>query len=301
MKISIFYEKESAIKKISKIILYKLKFKTQLNSGPNQVALNLIESLKNSKIKFNINPFCEKDIAEISVVLSGKKKLQQCIYLKNKNIIKHLVAGPNLVVTPNEFEYILFSREIDKIIVPSSWVKNLYNKFGIASEKIFIWFSGVNIFENKNKKKDQILIYIKNNNKLIKPCLNYLKKINYKFKLIRYGYYEKESYYNLLNQSILMVYFGSTESQGIAMQEAWSMNVPTLVFRNETFVYNKKKYFGNSSPYLTSSCGFLFQSIQQFKNKFNFIINSRLYPRKWIKKNMSQKKSLDKLLYIIKK
>lgn len=301
MKISIFYEKESAIKKISKIILYKLKFKTQLNSGPNQVALNLIESLKKSKIKFNINPFCEKDIAEISVVLSGKKKLQQCIYLKNKNIIKHLVAGPNLVVTPNEFEYILFSREIDKIIVPSSWVKNLYNKFGIASEKIFIWFSGVNIFENKNKKKNQILIYIKNNNKLIKPCLNYLKKRNYKFKLIRYGYYEKESYYNLLNRSILMVYFGSTESQGIAMQEAWSMNVPTLVFRNETFVYNKKKYLGNSSPYLTSSCGFLFQSIQQFKNKFNLIINSRLYPRKWIKKNMSQKKSLDKLLYIIKK
>ena len=107
MKISIFYEKESAIKKISKIILCKLKFKTQLNSGPNQVALNLIESLRKSKIKFNINPFFEKDIAEISVVLSGKKKLQQCIYLKNKNIIKHLVAGPNLVVTPNEFEYIL--------------------------------------------------------------------------------------------------------------------------------------------------------------------------------------------------
>ena len=301
MKISIFYEKESAIKKISKIILYKLKFKTQLNSGPNQVALNLIESLKKSKIKFNINPFCEKDIAEISVVLSGKKKLQQCIYLKNKNIIKHLVAGPNLVVTPNEFEYILFSREIDKIIVPSSWVKNLYNKFGIASEKIFIWFSGVNIFENKNKKKNKKLIYIKNNKKIKKTCLNYNKKINYKFKLIRYGYYEKESYYNLLNRSILMVYFGSTESQGIAMQEAWSMNVPTLVFRNETFVYNKKKYLGNSSPYLTSSCGFLFQSIQQFKNKFNLIINSRLYPRKWIKKNMSQKKSLDKLLYIIKK
>ena len=157
MKISIFYEKESTIKKISKIILYKLKFKTQLNSGPNQVALNLIESLKKSKIKFNINPFCEKDIAEISVVLSGKKKLQQCIYLKNKNIIKHLVAGPNLVVTPNEFEYILFSKEIDKIIVPSNWVKNLYNKFGIASEKIFIWFSGVNIFE---KTSHVLLTYL---------------------------------------------------------------------------------------------------------------------------------------------
>ena len=87
MKISIFYEKESAIKKISKIILYKLKFKTQLNSGPNQVALNLIESLKKSKIKFNINPFREKDIAEISVVLSGKKNYNNVFILKIKILL----------------------------------------------------------------------------------------------------------------------------------------------------------------------------------------------------------------------
>ena len=46
MKLSIFYEKEFFIKKILKVILHKLKFKTQLNSGPNQVVLNLIESLK---------------------------------------------------------------------------------------------------------------------------------------------------------------------------------------------------------------------------------------------------------------
>jgi len=301
VKLSIFYERDFFIKKILKVILHKLKFKIQLNSGPKQVVLNLIESLKKSKITFNINPFFESEIAETCIVLSGKKNLQRCIYHRKKNIISHLIVGPNLVVTPNEFEYILFSKKIDKIIVPSIWVKNLYKKFGIPSHKIFIWFSGVNIFKNKNKKKDQILVYIKNNNKLIKPCLNYLKKKDYKFKIIRYGFYEKKYYYNLLNRSILMIYFGSTESQGISMQEAWSMNVPTLVFKNELFFYNKKKYFGSSSPYLTSSCGFLFKNFQQFTSKFNFIINSKLYPKNWIMKNMSQKKSLDKLLYIIKK
>ena len=301
VKFSIFYEREFFIKKILKVILHKLKFKTQLNNGPAQVVLNLIESLRKNRITFNINPVFEKDIAKTCIVLSGKKKLQRCIYLKKKKIILHLIAGPNLVVTPNEFNYILFSKEIDKIIVPSIWVKNLYKKLGIASEKIFIWFSGVNIFTNKNKKKDQILVYIKNNNKLIKPCLNYLKKRDYNFKIIRYGFYAKEHYYNMLHCSTLMIYFGSTESQGIAMQEAWSMNVPTLVLRNEYFFYNKKKYLGSSSPYLTSSCGFLFKNFKQFTSKFNFIISSRLYPRNWIMKNMSQKKSLNKLLYIIKK
>lgn len=303
MKLSIFYEREFFIKKILKVILHKLKLKTQLNSGPNQVVLNLIESLKESKIIFNINPAFEIDIAKTCVVLSGKKKLQRCIYLKKKKIISNLIVGPNLVVTPNEFEHILFSKEIDKIIVPSIWVKNLYKKFGIKSHKIFIWFSGVNIFKNKNKKKrkDQILVYIKNNNKLIRRCLNYIKKKDYKFKIIRYGFYAKEHYYNMLHCSTLMIYFGSTESQGIAMQEAWSMNVPTLVLRNEYFFYNKKKYLGSSSPYLTSSCGFFFKNFKQFTLKFNFIISSRLYPRNWIMKNMSQKKSLNKLLYIIKK
>jgi hypothetical protein len=165
---------------------------------------------------------------------------------------------------------------------------------------MFIWFSGVNIFKSK-KKKNQILVFIKNNNKLINPCLNYIKKKGYKFKLIRYGFYAKEYYYNMLNRSILMIYFGGTESQGIAMQEAWSMDVPTLVLKKNFFFYNKKKYLASSSPYLTSSCGFFFKNFKQFTSKFKLIINSKLYPRNWIIKNMSQKKSLDKLLYIIKK
>lgn len=301
MKLSIFYERDLFIKKFLKVILYKLKLKSHLEGGPKQVLLNLIKSLKKSKIKFNINPFFESDIAETCIVLSGKKELQRCINYKKKNVISHLIAGPNIVVTPNDFNYILFSKEINKIVVPSNWVKNIYQKFGISSKKIFIWFSGVNIFKNENKKKDQILVYIKNNNKLIKPCLNYLKKKNYKFKIIHYGFYAKEYYYSMINRSILMIYFGAHESQGIAMQEAWSRDVPTLVFEKKFFFHNKKKYLASSSPYLTSACGFFFKNFKQFTLKFNYIIYSKLYPRNWIMKNMSQKKSLNKLLYIIKK
>ena len=98
-----------------------------------------------------------------------------------------------------------------------------------------------------------------------------------------------------------MIYFGAHESQGIAMQEAWSRDVPTLVFEKKFFFHNKKKYLASSSPYLTSACGFFFKNFKQFTLKFNYIIYSKLYPRNWIMKNMSQKKSLNKLLYIIKK
>ena len=62
VKLSIFYEREFFIKKILKVILHKLKFKTQLNGGPNQVVLNLIESLKRSKITFNINPIFSQEV-----------------------------------------------------------------------------------------------------------------------------------------------------------------------------------------------------------------------------------------------
>jgi hypothetical protein len=89
VKFTIFYNRQSFIKKILKIFLNKLKFKFYYEGGANQVVLNLIESLKKNKMKFNINPFFESDIAETCIVLSGKKELQRCINLKKK-IVFHI-------------------------------------------------------------------------------------------------------------------------------------------------------------------------------------------------------------------
>ena len=47
------------------------------------------------------------------------------------------------------------------------------------------------------------------------------------------------------------------------MQEAWSENVPTLVYKHSTFTYGNKKFNASSSPYLNDSCGNFFKDFNQ--------------------------------------
>jgi hypothetical protein len=56
-----------------------------------------------------------------------------------------------------------------------------------------------------------------------------------------------------------MIYFSSTESQGIAMQEAWSYDVPTLVYSQPYYFIKNKRFNASSSPYLTKYCGFFLE------------------------------------------
>ena len=84
------------------------------------------------------------------------------------------------------------------------------------------------------------------------------------------------------------------------MQEAWSKNVPTLVYKQSFWIYGKRKFRSSSSPYLNKNCGYFFKNFNEFKIKFNQLNNNkRLNPRRWLNKNMNQDTSVKKLLRII--
>lgn len=137
-------------------------------------------------------------------------------------------------------------------------------------------------------------------NNFYDDCIKFLLKKNTNFKVIKYGYFSKKKYFHLLEKSKLMIYFSSTESQGIAMQEAWSYDVPTLVYSQPHYFIKNKRFNASSSPYLTKYCGFFFRNKNEFKIKFDLILKKKLYPRKWLINNMSQDISVKKLMKIIK-
>jgi hypothetical protein len=301
--ISIYINRKNFFKNIIENFLTLLFNYKKSNLGPTNVFINLIEGLRSNNIKFNVNPSNDNNAYNICLVLSGINHLKKCIDLKKKNKIKILLAGPNLVTIPSEHNYIIFSKYIDRILVPSYWVKKLYLSYAKNYKNISIWFSGVKVSNLQNSNKNKVLIYLKNRNIFFDKCINYLIENSINFQIIEYGYFSQKKYYQLLQESRVLIYFSLSESQGIAMQEAWSRNVPTLVYKQSFWIYRKRKFRSSSSPYLNKNCGYFFKNFNEFIIKFNKLnrLNdyNRLNPRRWLNRNMNQNSSVKELLKII--
>lgn len=299
--ISIFF-KDNNYLKFNRFL--KGIFFTKRMFGPDTLRENLLRGLKKNSIKFNINPKYE-EIFENCVVLDDVEKLKDLINLKKKKRIK-IIAGPNLMIMPNEYDKILYKKQINKIIVPSLWVKKKYlevskNKL---KNKIYIWASGIDhkYWRPLNNKKSKILIYSKyiRDNNIYNKCINFLKRNKLKYVLIKYGNYNSLNYLSLLRSSSMVIFFSESESQGLAYFEAWSTNVPTLVYNPRQAYRMPYKTKSNSCPYLNKELGDEFNTFKDFKIKFvKLVKNRKLKPRNLIIKNFSLKKSANKFIKLI--
>ena len=296
-KFSIFISKPSIKEKIKKFIFKKN------SDGPNSLIENLIIGLKKNNINFSINPKkIQKD--QICWVINDKKILKKLIKIK-EDLNFHLFAGPNITTLPTDNEKLLLNQKIDKVIVPSDWVKKLYEASSSSKlkKKILTWAVGVNekywIKKNVTKKYDY-LIYIKDNfkNNIVEKCIRILIKKNYTFRIINYGNYNKKDYLKLLNYSKKLVFFSKSESQGIALFESWSVDVPTLVYQNIKKFDNKLNVYDHQAPFLCKFNGAMFKNINEFGKLISMKEKNLLKnvsPRKWVLKNYTQKISSKKI------
>jgi hypothetical protein len=283
--------------------------------GHFSVTRSLINGLNELGVNFVYNPFLITKVSDIVIVLSGVNTLKQAIYLKKIGRIKFLFAGPNIITFVNDSNNIISSNFIDYVITPSESTCNLYiNDNHILKNKCKSWPAGVDINYWKprlNKEKKKILFYLKQHcfkdtyfkNKIVKidQYVNYLNSKKYQVELIEYGKFTKETYLKLLQDSILMVGFSFSESQGIAWAEAWATDVPTLIYYNNISSAYERIFSCETAPYLSPQTGQYFIDFEDFTNKFNeWETNQKIYnPSKWVLKNMSDKISASKLLEII--
>lgn len=303
-KISLFF-KENNYLKFTKIL--KNFFFINRTAGPDILKINLIEGLKKNLLNFNINPNINNYFYHC-IVLDDVNKLKQLIKIKKSKKI-NIIAGPNLMIMPDEYNKILYNKEIDKILVPSLWVKKKYievskNKL---KNKIHIWASGIDHKywkPKKNKaKKKYVLIYSKfiRNEKILMQCLYFLKKEKINYKLIEYGNYKNKEYLSALQSSNMVIFFSESESQGLAYFEAWSANVPTLIYNPENIYRFPYKTKTSSCPYLNKNLGEKFKNLKSFKIKFRKLQKKKsLNPRKEVLHKYTINKSVKNLLKIIK-
>jgi hypothetical protein len=243
-----------------------------------------------------------KDI--MACVLSGVKTLNWVIGQKRTSKIKKIMAGPNLVVTPFDSNNLMQSPEIDIIILPSQWIKDWWTSLvPVLEKKIQVWPAGVKELGFSTNRLGGVLIYQKNAPaSLLNLVLNILKEKGRPVEVIRYGRYRQKEYYAKLAISEFMVYLSESESQGLALQEAWSANLPTLVWNRGFMEYENYTWQSDkiSAPYLSSSCGMFFKGQEDFSQKLNEFLQKKPFfqPAVYIKNNLSDKICAQKFVSI---
>jgi len=302
---------EERLKRTVRPLLRRVDGKTPLQKprygGHFAVTRSLIEGLQKANIPFIYNPQRVKDCTERVVVLAGIKTLEQAIGLRKKGIIKKLAAGPIIVTHPGDNPEIIGSPCIDRYIVNSDWVKALYAlDMPKLEPKLIIWPAGVDeqIWKPAGSPKSNrsILLYVKTPNKqLIEDCRQIAREAGFEVTTLEYGSYSTEQYKTLLDQNSIMVYLTETESQGIALCEAWSMGVPSLVWNQGIFCWQGQNLPASSAPYLSNETGVFFRDAVEFKDVLQRLASHsfQFNPRKWILDNQTDERSARLLMDLL--
>ena len=199
-----------------------------------------------------------------------------------------------------------------KIVVASSSAKeDLEQITGLSvSNQVSILPVGVysesEIFNFQNQRKlidnyqFDCLIYFKNRElKSLNEIISFLKNKNIRYKVLTYGDYKNKQLVKYALKSKFGLILGSTESQGIAINELMATNLPLFVIDKNINNYENIKLHGTTVPYWSSECGEKILDLNDFKMNFQrFLKNyeSNTYkPNNLINEKLSFEKFIENI------
>jgi hypothetical protein len=271
--------------------------------GHFAVTRSAVEGLRNIGVRCNHDPSRLDELGTTVVVLSSIDALRQAIEWKRSGRIRRLLAGPNLVLLPSDVPEVVTAPEIDVYLVNSEWTRAAYVADAPAlAGRCEIWPAGVDVGAfapaDRPGPRTHALLYEKTEPlDLVERCRGSLEASGYAVTSVRYGSYKPDEYLRKLRGSRLAVFFSRAESQGIALAEAWAVDVPTLVWDPGFLELRGRRVCASSAPYLTSSTGRFFRDEAEFDAALDGIERDAgsLSPRRWVVENMSDEACARKL------
>ncbi len=242
-----------------------------------------------------------------------------CVYSPGKPIDVSLypntkfIFGPHFSVFPELHQMNIINKSNSIYIQPSNWAATIWKNsvycknikikslpFGVETDK----FNEIKQISDRHK----VFIYCKrrdpNEFNLIKKFLN---DRNIEYKVFDYlERYNEHDYITYLQNAKFGIWLDAHESQGFALQEALSCNVPIFVWN----VKSMKQEYGSkyadipatTIPYWDERCGEFFYNATELEGKFNLFLSKidTYKPREYILENLSMKVCEEKLIELIK-
>jgi glycosyltransferase involved in cell wall biosynthesis len=268
---------------------------------PGHYALvrSVVEGLHAIHADFNFNPRRFSDVARI-VYAPANEALQQAIELKRHGTIRYLVAGPVNALFADECGGILLEPEIDRVIVPSKWTMDLYEGYPALVAKSRVCPCGVDeeVWRPSGRTKERTaVVYWKSGDErfcegveaVVRRCG--LEPVRVSSKHGEHGMFKPEAYRDALDRAMAAVFLSTFETQGIALAEAWSMNVPTVVWDPQALAEWRSRSFRSrsSAPYLSGETGRAFRAIDELEETLGRTLDSlaSFQPRAWVLRHMT--------------
>lgn len=154
------------------------------------------------------------------------------------------------------------------------------------------------------KEREYVILYYKNRAPTeLEFIKNFLNSKGISFRIFSYhSRYNEEDYINYLKNTKYCIWVDAHESQGFALEEALSCNVPLLVWNvvsmNQAYGYNCDDIPATTIPYWDERCGEFFYKDNEFDKIFTlFISKLETYkPREYILDNLSIDKCEKRLI-----
>ena len=222
--------------------------------------------------------------------------------------------GPHFSVFPERQQMNIILGKNVIYTHPSDWASDVWRNSNLCSNiRIESLPFGVdtNIFNEilPNEERNCIFVYYKSRKpEEFKQIMNFLSQFNLNIKVFNYlTKYSEEYYLSCLQNAKFGVWIGRHESQGFALEEALSCNVPLLVWdvksMNQEYGYNYQDIPATCIPYWDGRCGEFFYSINELPSIFNIFFNNltNYKPREYIIENMSIEKCENKFIEVVNK
>jgi hypothetical protein len=282
-----------------------------ISSKKNILVLNEKYHHKNKKgfemiceyLNYNVIYGSEKDIPYADVIYCPIKPFNVSKYPN-----KRFVFGPHLSIFPDNKLPGLQNQNNCVYIQPSPYARDVWTNWKDMDAEKFIPIKSfpfpveVDLFKpDEHEIKENIFVMFKHRKpEELKFVENFLNNKKISYKTFRYGSYKQDDYVKHLKTCKYGIWIGRHESQGFALQESLSCNVPLLVW-NVTNMRQQHGWngcpdvYGITIPYWSKTCGEYFYKEDEFEKKYNiFLQNLNNYkPREFILNTVSVKQCAD--------
>jgi len=261
--------------------------------GPGKVFSNLVKGLELLKANYTVNaPDINPDLPAYC--------LSPHPFLFSQTSL--LSIGPNICVLPSDMPVVM-EQKFKHFITPCDWTRDLCSKW-IEKNKIKVWPVGIDTqkFQPLSDAKTlDCLLYLKNRTPSeIDEAKRILEKFHQHYSVLEYGKYSEGEFLEKIHVSRYCFMLGNTESQGIAVQEMMSCDLPLFVWDKTEWDHRGEEFKCSAStvPYWEKVCG-IKTDINIEENFERFLGTVEDYsPRSYIENNFSLEKRASEFLDI---
>ena len=225
---------------------------------------------------------------------------------------KKFIFGAAFSVFPNNKLLSINNIHNNSIYIqPSIWAADTWRNFNVEKFipiKVFPFPVEVEKFSpNQHSQKNEVFIYFKRRNpQELEYVKHFLNNKNITYKIFDYVQkYNENDYLKCLQNAKYGIIIDAHESQGFAIEEALSCNVPLLVWNTSVMSQEHGSNYPNipcsSIAYWDERCGLYFYNKEEFETSYNEFINKleTYNPRAYIMENLSPQKCGERFIDLV--